>query len=585
MEGRPGPYVLPSRLCQFQLKSGKISSAQAAGDVLTTGGGVKEMVHSVLRDGGHYVMLCSRPYTQKQIEDRKSRIRDALRGTGMTIDDDQVDFRDADQIAIWANSHPFVSIWIKEHIQPGTIGPFRSWSHWAGRPEHDRSPWVDDDRLLILQARLRDPVSEPRKVVRVVGLSGVGKSRLVLEALGGKEDKAAGCFLSDIVMYAVRPEVGREAIDSVVQNLADTGMRAVLVVDNCDPASHQVLTGMVLRQGSRLSLITIDHEIPKALDDATLKVDEAPSSVTEGIINHVSPGLPPEDQRRLTHFSRGFPEMAIRIGGAWDKSIPISHAPDEYLVKAFLLGRSPRNRELLLRAAPLLAAFGLVEAASANGQLSEIAKLGRDLSAEDLYAAVVDLVDRGAAQERGRLVALQPRPIALNLAERQWKEWDPSNWDQVLAGDTSPDLKVLAARQLALLNTTEVAQKIVARVCRFGGLFEGFEGITRAGHAEVLSALAEIDSRVVAYQIERSLSAVADLSKVEGDVRRYLVWALEKIAFHPHTFDDGASLLLRLAVNENETWGNTATSKFCGVAGDILLSEHCPDERAILLVG
>ena len=158
-------------------------------------------------------------------------------------------------------------------------------------------------------------MSEPRKVVRVVRLSGVGKSRLVLEALGEKEDKAAGCFLSDIVMYAVRPEAGREAINSVVQNLADTGMRAVLVIDNCDPESHQVLTGMVLRQGSRLSLITIDHEIPKALDDTTLKVDEAPSSVTEGIINHVSPDLPPEDQRRLAHFSRGFPEMAIRIGG------------------------------------------------------------------------------------------------------------------------------------------------------------------------------------------------------------------------------------------------------------------------------
>ena len=244
-------------------------------------------------------------------------------------------------------------------------------------------------------------------------------------------------------------------------------------------------------------------------------------------------------------FSKGFPEIAILIGQAWNKSIPIAHATDDALVEAFVLGRRPSNRELLLRSAMLVAAFSLVEAASAGSQLSEIAKLGRALSAEDLYAAVGDLVERGAARRRGRLVALQPRPIALNLAERQWKEWDPAKWDQVLTGDTSPDLKVLAARQLALLNTTAVSQKVVVHVCRPGGPFEGFEGLSKTGHAEVLSALAEIKPEVVAKQIERSLEDTLDLSRVAGDVRRHLVWALEKICFDPQTFEEGARLLLR----------------------------------------
>ena len=38
--------------------------------------------------------------------------------------------------------------------------------------------------------------------------------------------------------------------------------------------------------------------------------------------------------------------------------------------------------------------------------------------------------------------------------------------------------------------------------------------------------------------------------------------ALEKIAFHPDSFEDGARLLLRLAVAENETCGNNATGQF-----------------------
>ena len=88
------PY-LPSRLCQFQLKAGKISPAKAGRDVLTTAGRVKGMVRSAVESGGHYIMLCAYPYVQKQIEERESRIREALRGAGMTIDDEQVRFLDA----------------------------------------------------------------------------------------------------------------------------------------------------------------------------------------------------------------------------------------------------------------------------------------------------------------------------------------------------------------------------------------------------------------------------------------------------------------------------------------------------------
>ena len=150
----------------------------------------------------------------------------------------------------------------------------------------------------------------------------------------------------------------------------------------------------------------------------------------------------------------------------------------------------------------------------------------------------------------------------MKLAERRWREWSREEWDVVLAGDTSPDLKVLAARQLAWINTTEAAPKVVQHVCRFGGPFDGVGGISRTGHAEVLSALAEVDPEAVAGQIERCLDDVDDLSEVEGDTRRHMIWALEGIAFHPDCFEEGARLLLRLAVAENETWGNNATGQF-----------------------
>lgn len=576
---RGGPSQTPflrSRLCQFQLKAGGVPPTRAARDVLAKDGTVKNAVRSALEAGGHYAMLCAHAYTPQQVEERSSRIREALRNAGAEIIDDQVDFLDADQIARWANRHPAVAIWVREQTQPGTMDCFRSWSHWAERPEHHGSPWVEDPRLPKLRSELQRLVTEPRRTARVVGLSGVGTSRLVLEALRGNEEGEQGYGLSSLVMYALQSESGTEVVQRTVQRLADARVRAILVVDDCSPETHRVLAGMALREGSRLSLVTIDDDISSLiLGTEALRVPEAPPEVTEEIIRQASPGLPSEDQRRLAQFSKGFPGMAIRVCRAWEESIPIADATEDDLVDAFVLGRRPRERDLILKSAALMAAFGLVRVERppaghlvfghplSHPSLEEIAKLGRSLTSEDLYAAVKQLLHREVAKRRGRLAVLQPSPIAMRLAERQWREsWMEESWDAVLTGDVPPQLKVQAARQLALLNTTTVSQEVVGHVCRIGGPFDGFGGLSKPGHPEVLAALAEIDPQVVVDQIGRSLNDVEDLWVVSGEVRRHLVGALEKIAFHPRTFENAASLLLLLARAENETWDNNATGQF-----------------------
>ena len=552
---------LSSRSNQFQLKAGKIAVVKAGRDVLTKTGAVKNMVRPFVEAGGHYQMLCAQRYVQEAVEKRRKSILKALRHAGMTVRDDQVLFRDADQIAGWANCHPAVAIWVKEQTQPGTIGPFRSWLHLAGRSEHERSPWVEDDRLPELSGHLHERVANPRGIARVVGLSGIGKTRLVLQALG--HTKEGDSSLSHIVLYADASESDAAAVNGVVQVWSDMGARAIIVVDRCPPQGHDVLAGMVLRSSSRLSLITIDNEIPSGtLDKATFQLGEASPSVIEGIIDGVSPSLPSEDHRRLAQFGKGFPGIALRIGTAWMEARPIAHATDEQFVSTFVLGRAQEERELVLKSAMLLAAFRLVPAAN-NDQLKHIAALGRDVVAPDLGVSLQRLVDRGVAQRRGESVALQPRPIAMKLAERQWKEWSRDEWDQVLVGGETSTLRVQAARQLAFLNDTDVALKVVADVCRPGGPFDDIEEFLGPVDAEVLSLLAEVDGETVVRSIERSLATVRDLSTVRSDIRGNLVWALEKIAFRRDTFEDGARLLLRLAVAEQQQGiSGNATRKF-----------------------
>ena len=564
---------LPSRLCQFQLKAGAITPSQAEKEVLTKSGGVKEMMRKGLSSGGNYILLCAKAYTEQQILLREDSIRKALKEAGIEIADEQVSFRDADQIAAWVNCHSSVATWVKEQTQPNTLGPFRSWAHWADRGEHRSSPWVEDERLAPLLGWLHPLVSTLRSSVRIVGPNGVGKSRLLLEALG---PAVADSEMAVITMYAVETEVSHDLIIQTVQILVDSGTRAIIVVDECPMETHRVLAGIVSHARSRLSLVTIDHENPAgSLDDSTWLIPEAPLPISQAIIEREE-GLTPDDKRRLAQLSRGFPGICLPITRAWSAQSPISHTTDDDLVHAFVLGRNPVNSESLLKAAALVSAAGVVEFdpvperivfgdSSSWPQLDDLTDLANNLTKEDLYACVRDLMDRGVLQKRGRMATLEPRPIAMRLAERQWRDWPKDKWDEVLGGNTNPAVKVRAARQLALLNTTNLASEVVKWVCRVGGPFDGIVGISNAGHPGVMSALAEVDATVVADLLERLLDQVCDLQEIRGDLRRQLVMTIEKIAFRPETFELGAELLLRLAVAENEPWGNNATAQYAAL--------------------
>ena len=551
---------LPSRRNQFQLKAGPVTPSQAGREVVRHRR-VQPMVRTVLEGGGHYRMLCAQRYTQKAIVDRTQRIHHTVREAGCAVKDDQIAFWDADQIADWVNQHAAVALWVKEKTQPGTVGPFHSWAHWSRHGDH-QNLWVTDERLPPLQDRMREIAEKPRSVLRVVGLSGIGKSRLILEALGSANKDQA---LSDIVMYADESEADTSAILQTVETLAASDTRAVVVVNRCSPKTHRQLEGNVLRSGSRLSLATLDDEIPTTPDKDTIVIEPASANVVEAIIKDLLPDPPPMDHQRLAHFAEGFPRVAIDVAKAWRSSRPIAHAEDADIVDAFILGRQPWEDEHTVRkSAMLLAAFGVVAVEPRGGNLEEVAAFGRDVPVDDLRVGINRLAERGVVRRQGRLRVLQPRPVAMQLAERQWKRWSKEQWESVLAGD-GRDLRTLrrtAARVLARLNEVSIAQEVVNHVCRTNGPMADARALA---DRDVLPALAEVAPTVVLQMVEDVLSEVDDLTELVGDARRNVVSALERIVFHEEVFDEAATLLLRLAAAETETWANNAKGVFTGL--------------------
>ncbi len=579
---------LPFRLCQFQLKTSNIRPARAGKEVVTNGGEVKPMVRSVLEQGGHYIMLCAHPYNRQQIEERQRKICSALMEAGLQDPGDQIRIMEASQIAVWVNAHPPVALWVREKKGLGTPGGFVTWEFWKGRSEHS-VPWVNDPRLTDLCCKLRERVTKPRSVLRVVGLSGIGKSRLCLEALKRIDDhQIAGRSLRDFVIYVVQSEEDMQAAHLVVRELAATGGRAIVVVDDCDFRQHDNLTRLVARQESRLSLLTIDNEIPSQIDaNNTIKLEEAPEIVIETIVDQVARHMQGLDRQRLVRLSEGFPEIAIRIARESKTRRHLTYSTNDELINEFVCGRRPEDKGLLLQSAQRIAVFGPVRIESTaeadlgtvqtygaeystGGDLARIAGIGRQMTREDLYAGIQVLTQRGVCKRSGGLGTIQPRPIAVALAKRQWIEWDKKKWDQVLSGGIGSYLSVSAAQRLAQLNFSDIANNVAEHVCRKDGSFDQGDGIVAQGRAKVLSALAEIAPDAVAQHIDRSLNRLVHLHNLTLDVRSSLVRALSTIAFRSRTFMIGARLLLRLAVAESKLWRAGASRQFVKLFSPIL---------------
>jgi hypothetical protein len=105
----------------------------------------------------------------------------------------RLDFYDRTRIATWVRTHEGLIPWVRTLIGKAIQG-WQSYGSWAYPPEAVTAEYFLDDKLRVhpvkrdtdkglsaLQGiqQLREELRQPRRVVRLVGLSGVGKTRLV----------------------------------------------------------------------------------------------------------------------------------------------------------------------------------------------------------------------------------------------------------------------------------------------------------------------------------------------------------------------------------------------------------------------
>ncbi len=156
-------------------------------------GGIRPVIQELADQAGAYIIVSSKgSVADTALRNRRDALRDGLAGVP-GADDVHTDFYDRTRLATWTRRHPGLVAWVKEKVGRAFVG-WRPYGPWSGGAETIETEYLLDDKLRLHLGRqrqapaqpvahaiddLRDELAQPGKMVRLVGLSGVGKTRLV----------------------------------------------------------------------------------------------------------------------------------------------------------------------------------------------------------------------------------------------------------------------------------------------------------------------------------------------------------------------------------------------------------------------
>ncbi len=507
--------------------------------------------------GGSYIIVSSKgSLADTALADRLAAMHDATEGIE-NRDNLHLDFYDRDRLASWVRDHAGILTWVRERIGRPISG-WRHYDDWAASHEGLSGTYLVDDSL-----RLQGPTSKgnsesvvqgmngirqrlgaERSAVRLVGLSGVGKTRFV-QALF--DDRIGDNPLAaDLAIYTNLSDNPDPQPVTVATQLIAEESRQVLIVDNCTPELHRRLAEVCSREGSRLSLLTVEYDVREDQPEGTDVFELQPSSddLIEKLLLRRVTGLSHVNAKSIAAFANGNARVALALALTVDRHESVASLRDAELFERLFRQRHESSNSLLLSAQACSLAYSFQGENLEDGPESELSKLaavvGKD--ARTLYADVAELKRRDLVQQRGVWRALLPHAIANRLAAMALENIPPADFERLVGGVSARLLKSIS-RRLGYLHTSPAAQGIVAAWLADNGLLGHVEQLNETGRA-MLQNVAPVNPIAVIDAIERAMIRVRQTDRaLEGEEFRTLLLSL---AFDAALFDRCVALIIDL---------------------------------------
>ena len=540
------PDFVPCRVVGIQVKASKMNVAKIR-DEMRKDGVLKDSIREIFEASGAYVIVCSKEnLTDEKMRDRVAAMEEA-RDSVAGISSGVVRFYDRQTVVSWTNKYPGVVAWVRKRSFRDTSG----WMSVDDLPDvygvrqqlfHSDDPIVyansSHERLSLIQVigRLRTELRTAGKCIRIIGLSGTGKTRLVKalfeEGVGVDPLDASLSVCAD---FSTDPS---PSVINMAQGLINNGRRTILVVDNCNPTTHSELTKICSASGSNISLLTVEYDVRDDEPELTsvYRIDGAPAEVLIKWISFHFPKLSDLDCRKISEYSGGNYRVAFAIAEKVREGETLGRLKARDLFERIFEQRSEIGRSVR-RSAGAVALFYSINYRDDSAE-GELAKLGfiHGSSPGTIFEDIREMHSRQVLQFRGRYAAILPEAIANHLACEQVKSIQPGRLDEFCASLTPRMFKSLCRRFSSLHDSVEVKDS-VSRWLRvdgpLGDILNSKDGLS------VIALLAPIDPVLVLERLEQEFR-VNPLKQLDSDDLHQLLRLIKQIAYNDALFERAA---------------------------------------------
>ncbi|WP_411343274.1 hypothetical protein ACE3MZ_16755 [Paenibacillus sp. WLX1005] len=510
---------IPRSITGFQVKKPDMPRAAILKE-MKPDGELREVIKELIRKKGAYIIVSSQGSTSDTaLANRRLAIKEAIKKDD-TKGYLKIDFYDRERIANWVRMHPALILWVHDK----TGNPIQGWKgfgNWTHTTVNNNNEYFLDEHIRLYNIAsnsvnngssildgingMRTILSKPGSSIRLIGLSGVGKTRLV-QAL----------FEKELGEYALNPSQAfyTDLGDSPLPDPRNFAERLIalkkpltLIVDNCPPDLHKRLTSLCTSSGSLISLLTIEYDVKDDQPEETEVFRLQPSSngIIEKIISNQFSHIDNSGAELIAKFSGGNARIAIALAKVIERDDDISRLRDSDLFERLFQQRNTPDNTLL-RAAEVCSLVYSFSIDISDLEQNELALLGSltSLNGNDLYAQSGELKRRDLVQQRGNWRAVLPPVIANRLADRALQNIPSTLISDVFLNKGSDRLKLSFSKRLGLLHNSEIAKNLIEEWLSKDGFLGNVLNFKEL-EVQIFMNIAPINPAIILSTIERTL--------------------------------------------------------------------------------
>lgn len=448
------------------------------------------------------------------------------------------------------------------------ISPFIGWQEQSKNPKLSGN-FIWTDKL----GNYKSQIMYTKGVVRLLGLSGLGKTKFIFECFRDSESKSQ-------YLYCDSQKAESTKIKEKLSYFFKDCKEAILILDNCNKTLLSETIDLKSEiQNATNTIIAIYNE-PKERQMQDIKYvifDHHEEEIVEQLVAQRIGTFGEPIKKRIEEFASGIPMMAILLINSLKNGHDLGDLGDQALMTKLLGMDENDNQRVMMQTLALFKFVGW--RAERRSELECVAKsksiTSINVNEEEVLMNAFDgliqkCLNRGIMEECGRTVGIRPTPLALYLITEWIEKCSPERLvkviDVIQKSKDAEELSHAFHQQFKYMGFCDKACEMLNQLLGENSPFGNVEVLNTELGSRLFRTFVEVNPIVVAEFLCRVLSPLSiDSLKGIDAGRRNLVWAVEKLCFDPRTFNKGAFLMMRLGIAENEEWSNNATSEFCSL--------------------